>query len=534
MHRGLGILVSVTTLLAACGSGDDNTGASGSSSGQGGDDVCTADRAGGSLTVAAVALGQSLDPYSVGGGSAQTGLELVALYDSLLRFDESTGEFVGQLAESIEPNDDASEWTLTLREGIEFGNGDPMDAEAVKASIERHLDPAGESRMKGAAEFVERIEVVDPLTVRFVLTAPWGYFPLHLSAGGGAVGALGMIQNVELLEERGADAFGRDSTGGGAGPYEVTRWAPPEEVVLEAKDDWWGGPVCIQELRFTALDSGQARLDALRTGEVDMAVQHRDPVVAEEAKAEFDHVTSIYHAGFGIGINHADPELADVRTRRALALAIDPEVVDERAFGGQGMPWNGLVHPDSVLLEGTDGIPYDPEEAGEIVDELKAEGYDLSFEFLGSDQAADVEGALAVEAMLDAVGFDITTRAVPTPQLVTEVNVDRNFELGGGGQVGSEATLFASLYRFHGDNPANPYGVADPDLDAALDRLREARGVAELQAAVDDLQTVWNDLVPSVVLTSDEAGWYWRDGIGGLAFTRGITPLFDQAYVENP
>lgn len=535
----LAMLVALGLLASACG-GDSDVGASDGSSddtsaedGGGEDDVCTEDRAGGSLTVSPLSLGQSLDPYGVGGASSQTALEFVMIYDSLLRFDEESGEFVPQLAESIEPNEDASVWTLKLREGIEFGNGDPFDAAAVVAATERYLDPEGTSRMKGVGTWVEAVEAVDPLTVRYTLTSPWGFFPIHLSAGGGTVGALGVIPNVKLIEERGEDAFGQDATGGGAGPYEVTEWSPPERVVVEAKDDWWGGPVCIEEITLTALTSGQARLDAMRTGEVDMAIQYRDPVVAAEAKDEFDHVVTYHQSGGMLEMNMTHPELGDVRTRRAIAAAVDPEVVNQRAYGGEGLAWSGVVHPDAQLLEGTEGPAFDPDAAEELVQELKDEGMDLSFELLVADQAANVEGALATEAMLEAVGFEIEVRTITTQQIISAVYSDRQFELAMGGQVGSEATLYASLTRFLSTYAANPYGYAEPDMDAALGELQAAQGSDELQAAIEQVQEVWNDTIPAVVYMTDEGAWLWSGDVRGMQFTRGVTPYFDTAYIAG-
>lgn len=535
----LAVVVALGLLVSACGDDESSEGTSQTGSKStttstdgGADDVCTEDRVGGSLTMSPLAISQSLDPFGVGGGSAQTALEYVAMYDTLLRFDEASGEFEGQLAESIEPNDDASEWTLTLREGAEFGNGDPFDAEAVKAATDRYLTEEG-SRMRSVAQFVKSVDVVDPLTVKYVLNQPWGFFPIHLSAGGGTVGALGMIPNVKLIQERGVDAFGQDNSGGGAGPYEVKEWTPPERVVLEAKDDWWGGPVCIEELSFTPLPSGQARFDSLQTGEIDMGIFYRDPVVANEAKGEYPHETSLYQSGQMLEFNLARTELADIRVRQAMAAAIDPGIVNDRAFGGEGLPWSGLVHPESDLLEGTDGPAYDPEEAKALVKELKGEGMKLSFELLAGNPAANQEAALAVEALLEAAGFQIDVRIVGTSEVIAAVYSDRNFDLALGGQVGSEATLFASLARFNSQNPANPYGFAEPEFDAALNDLQAARGADELQAAIETVQKAWNEYLPAHVIFTDEANWVYREGIKGLKFTRGVTPIFNTAYIED-
>lgn len=534
-----GAVLTLGLLVAACGSDDDTAGTeSTSEEATGGPEatagVCTEDRVGGSLTVSTSGgLETSMDPSVSPGGSAQGGLEQLAVYGSLLRYDARTGDFVGQLAESIEANEDASEWTLKLREGGEFGNGDAFDAEAVKAWVDRNLDPGVESSLRVVRKFIQAVEVIDPLTLRFVLTEPWGFFPVHLSAGGGTVGSLGMVPNVRLLEERGVDAFGQDSTGGGAGPFELASWAAPERVVVEAKQDWWGGPVCIEEIEFVDIRGGQAQLDSMRTGELDFGVIIRDPEAIEAAAAEFEDVLTIYPGGNQLEFNLAAPELDDERVREAIALAIDANVINDRAFGGREAASKGLIPEEDELLEATEGIEHDADAAAELVEDLKADGMSLSFELITGDPPANVESAIAIEAMLERAGFDITVTPMPTTQAISRVRADRNFELFLGGQVGGPETLYSSLFRYNSENPANYTSFKEPAFDAALEELRMAQGAEELQRAVARVQEQLNELVPTVVYASTTAGSFWREGLEGLTFTGGITPYFDQAYIAR-
>src|SRR3954466_3035221 len=95
------------------------------------------------LTMAVPGLGNSLDPLSSAAGSISG--EPVPIYDTLMRYDPATGTFEPRLGRYLTPNADASVWTLVLRKGITFGNGHALDAAAVKASVDRHLDPANKS-----------------------------------------------------------------------------------------------------------------------------------------------------------------------------------------------------------------------------------------------------------------------------------------------------------------------------------------------------------------------------------------------------
>src|SRR5690606_23776439 len=103
------------------------------------EETCTADRVGGVATVGTYAEAPGLDP-AVGGGTGLDmglagGTEAAAIYDVLVIYDEVSGEYKPHLAEELTANDDATEWTLRLRSGINFDNGDPLDAEAVATSI---------------------------------------------------------------------------------------------------------------------------------------------------------------------------------------------------------------------------------------------------------------------------------------------------------------------------------------------------------------------------------------------------------------
>jgi len=525
----------VVANVAAVGCGSSSKSANGPSASSSANDVCNASRVGGELTYAPTGLANTLDPYSQAAGTAQTGPEMLALFGSLLRFDAKNNTFVGEQAESITPNADASEWTLKMRPDVKFGNGDPMDAAAVMASIQRNIDPAGTSVTKGQGQFIKSMAVVDPLTLKFTLTQPWGFFPLELTAGGGTVGNLGMIQNVKVVNAIGAKAFGQNPSDGAAGAYVVDSWNPPNQVVLKPKPNWWGGTVCIQKLTFVGLNSIQARLDGMASGSVNMATLSRDPVATADAVAKYPNVFTIDQGNSDISINQKVAELSDVRVRQAIAMAIDPKVINDRAFGGKGLAGNGLVYPDPAngIAKGTSGVAYDPNKAKALVTQLKGEGMKLSFELiLANSPSTNVQAGIAVQSLLNAVGFNITATPLPYSDFLTRVYVNRNFQLTLAGQVGPLPTEYSSLYRFYSSNKANAFGTNDPELDAALDKLRLAQNTKDLLAAMDAYQAVFNKVIPAVTYASDQPTLVWTPNVHGLRFTY-ITPYFDKAYVTK-
>ena len=147
--RFAALLVVLGLLAAACGD-DDDGGAAGEAEAPSDeaeesevtatpaeDEVCTEERQGGELTMGVQLMAIGLDPTVALGTGVAGATEITAIYDTLMRYNPDTGEIDPHVAESLEPNDDFTQWTLTLPEGITFGNGDPLTAEAVQFSVDR-------------------------------------------------------------------------------------------------------------------------------------------------------------------------------------------------------------------------------------------------------------------------------------------------------------------------------------------------------------------------------------------------------------
>jgi peptide/nickel transport system substrate-binding protein len=531
---GAAIAVLLMVVGAACGGDDDGGGSAAgeenASGGAGGsadspDDVCEEDRVGGELTFAVYSEARGLDPVVVAGGGTAGMTEAIALYDTLVRYDAETGTFEPQLAESIEPNDDLTEWTLTLRPDATFGNGNPVTAEAVRYSVARHQDPANRASAYQDTLQIAGMEVVDERTLVFTLEEPWGTFPSLLAD------MPGMVVDPSVVDERG-EAFATDPSGAGAGPYEVTTFRPGEEIVFEAKDDWWGGPVCIERLRFVDIPTEQATYDALELGEVDVAFLREPQIVAEAVDAGFDHHGELVHLGNFLMINSGlnDPVAADVRIRQAVAHAVDQSVVDERAAGGAGLPTNTIVADDSPISPGVDGPAADPDQASELVEEAKADGWDGSISLVCGDSTPDQ--GITLEAQLEAVGFDVELDQVPTTDLVQRVFVDHDYELACSGAGVSEASPAVRLERFFGSGNALT-GFGDEGFDAALRELKAASSPGEMQVAMEDVQEVWNETVPGVSLSAVENVIAWNDRVHGLRFNQSYSFSFSRAYVTD-
>jgi peptide/nickel transport system substrate-binding protein len=250
-------------------------------------------------------------------------------------------------------------------------------------------------------------------------------------------------------------------------------------------------------------------------------------------------VTLIQNAGGLLLINNGvagtNPPTKDARLRQAIAEAIDPNVINQRAFGGKGLATSGIIHAASKTLKATDGPKYNPVDAKKLVDQVKAEDkWDGSIRLLAVSQPpSNLESAIAIQSLLEAVGFKVAlTSGVSIQQFNTLTLVQHNYDLAVSGLTVDESSLWDGLRQFDSHNPANSNGYSSPDMDAALAALRASQTQAQYQSAIEQVQAVWNKTYPSAVYTAFEPIVMWNSSLHGLTFS-GITPYFDTAYIKH-
>jgi peptide/nickel transport system substrate-binding protein len=524
--------------VAACGGDDggtsgapetasdtsDSSGASAATPAE--DEVCTEERQGGSVDMAVQLMAIGLDPTVALGTGVAGATEITAIYDTLMRYNPDTAEIEPHVAESVEPNDDFTEWTLTLPEGITFGNGDPLTAEAVRFSVDRLKNATVAA--SGMAQEVESMEVVDDLTLTFTLRQPWGGFPYLLASEGG------MVTNPAVVEAMGEN-FANNPVGAGVGPYEVERFAPGEEIVLTAKDDYWGGPVCIDTLRFLPNPAAQAAYESFETGELDVVFMSESRPITDAKDAGINYYRAI-SGGQGYLLNGGrgdNPVLADQRLRQAIAHAIDPEIINDRVYDGTALAASGLTHPDQLIYPDIDGPEYDPDLATDLVDEVKAEGeWDGTVRLTCGDTPTAVEQSVTVEAMLEAVGFEVEVENLPTDQSNQKVLFEGDYDIGCGAASIFDEGPVRGMNQFHTTSQRNRVGFGSPALDTGIEDLYRAADVDEAGEAMAEIQEEFNEVVPAVNVVSAE--WFigWQDNVHGLTMNRESSVMFHDAWVE--
>ncbi|WP_308340781.1 ABC transporter substrate-binding protein [Rhodococcus sp. USK10] len=493
--------------------------------------TCTSDRVGGSITHGTLLSPRGLDPVGQPGAAGSGGTEVQALFDTLMTYNTVTQQYEPQVARSLEPNADHTVWTMTLRDGVKFGNGDPLTADDVKRSIERHQSPANTQVSRGEALTIASMDVLDPVSVRFTLDGPYPSFPHVLATD------IGMVTNPRIVDSMGPDQFALNPRGAGVGPYELVRYAPGEEIVMAAKNDYWGGPVCVQSLRFISISGADATMDALRTGELDTALLREPPAIAEARDEGFQTLPTLYNYGEGIVMNAASGRpTADVRLRKAIAAAVDPDAINARVFNGTALATSALIQQSTPgLYSGQEGPSYDPEAAKRLVAEVKSSGWNGTIRLLADNSPIRVNEAIAVKALLENVGLTVElTNDMSLAEVLGRVASDRDYDLVLWGPNYTNEGLWALMNRqLNSQSKSNYYGYADSRMDAALADLRSAGTVEEQQRITARMQDILNDSPVIANFAAYEEDNIHSNRIGGLLLTRGSVLRFDKAFVTG-
>ncbi|MDF1604651.1 ABC transporter substrate-binding protein [Nocardioides sp. YIM 152315] len=475
--------------------------------------------AGGSVKWAAFAEPASLDPKVTIAALTTGGVEMLNIYDTLLRYDTETQDFAPQLAEGIE-SDDNRTWTLTLRDDVTFSDGTPLDAAAVQASQERYADGGPESALWNAN--VRSVETPDDQTVVYTLEKPWAQFPGMLTTGPGMIVAAsaGDGESFEPV---------------GAGPFTLEEWRPQESIRLAANADYWAGKPALDSLEVVFLPSPDAAMDSFDSDSVDM-IFVREPDQVQEMLAGRPHgyvnFTAVQNSAL-INASKGRPG-ADVRVRQALQLAIDPQVVTERAFGvAEG--GSSTVFPEYSRWHGdASGLPYDPERAKQLLEEARADGFDGRIRYEDMSDPGSRATALALKALWESVGFEVETHLFRSvADMITAVAVERDYDVVAWGHSFREADPLPKMYALLHSGGSQTYDAhTSPEMDALLDEFQVAPDFDAQHAVMQEIQEQIDEEVPFLALGPYAELLVWHDELNGVVGTANSMVSFAGAWKD--
>jgi len=298
----------------------------------------------GAASAGRIVIAQGVDPTSLDmmNQQEQPASNVGAqMFESLLERDQNL-KLVPALAAEMPKLVAPTTWEFKLRRGVKFHNGEEFNAESVKFSIERLANPA--NKLRGSSSFapIERVEIVDPYTVRIHTRKPWPVFQSHI--------ALRQAAMYPPKEYAGKDAATISKNPIGTGPYKFVRWSKDEEIVMEAFPGYWGGPAKIKTVVFKPIPDDAVRVAALQNGEVDVAVNippHLAGIIDKHPKIFLSTAPSIRTIQLMFYTHQMDANhkptgpyngpTADKRVRQALASAIDADEIIKGVMDGKAV-----------------------------------------------------------------------------------------------------------------------------------------------------------------------------------------------------
>lgn len=491
------------------------------------DDVCEAGKEGGSLVYRTALEGAGFDPAV----QSANGHVPVAIYGTLLVWNNLTNEYEGDVAESISPNNDNTVWTLTLRDDAVYPDGTAVDSAAVKQNIERYLDPNYASSFTARVAEVTKIETPDPQTVVFNLREPWGTFPWLLTQNPG------MIINPKVLASATPEELqANPPANAGAGAFTFSEYKRGQAATVVKKDDWWGGTVCLDDLTINfGTNDAVADYELVQSGGA-QAIDTWDAQVLKKTLADDSVVRYEMPAPIvsPILMNSTHPPFNDVRLRKALQLGMDRNLINKRTYEGLALPEGGVVPSTYPFQPTVEPLEFDEAAAKELVKEAAADGVKTDFAYTVNRTPSNENLAILQQALAQNVGMKMKLDMLQVNEWVDKVFVTRNYDSAQGGTVPNASCTYCAFDSFLSTNAAgNVSGFDSPEMDKALGLLKGARTEEETVAALDALQTVFNEEVPQVHTIWLPQYVVAKSNVHGMRFSAGAYPRWEHAYIAD-
>jgi len=423
------------------------------------------------------------------------------IFDNLLTRDEA-GKITGQVATA---------WKYTsptvvefdLRTDIKFHDGSPLTAEDVVFSIKRVIDPAFKSPQLGQFNSIVAAEVIAPGKVRFTTKDP---YPVLLAQ----LVKLSIVPKA-YVEKTGNEKFNLEPIG--SGPFKLTAWQKGVRSTLDAAPGYWRGQPFYKKVTFQPVPDASTRVANLRTGKSDITrglTPDDANIVKNDAQLQVLSVAT-ERVGY-LFINAQATPTQDVRVRKAIAHALDSNLIIEALLGGYGKPVDILLTPANFgFLPDIKGYLYDPAKAKALIKEAGAEGAELPFI---TSPVYDQRIVQAIQQMLAEVGLKVVISS--TDQATFLKRRQGNPPEAGSLAFGrwscacqdADGVIFP---LFHSSSSWAKY--KNPAFDTAVEKARATLDETERLAQYRTAFEILKEDVPGLGLYQDVAIYGARKGI---------------------
>jgi peptide/nickel transport system substrate-binding protein len=359
-------------------------------------------------TTLRIGLGEdpdNLDPTTA--GSYVGRIVLATLCDKLFDIDENL-QVVPQLALSHDVSADGKAVTIKLRQGVKFHDGEVFDAEAAKFTLDRHMTMQGSFRKAELAQ-VDSVEVVDPLTIKLLLKAPFAPLIAQLTD------RAGMMVSPKAVKEAGDKFVNKPVC---AGPYKFAERVAQDRIVVERFADYWDrDKIHIDKVIYRPIQDVTVRFANLQSGSLDLIERlSATDIAAVRANPKLKLVTRVSLGYTGLTINLANGDQAKnplgmhAKVRQALELTIDRDAINHVVFNGEFTPGNQWSSPKNPYY--IDKFPIPKRDVAKAKALIKESGVatPIKLDLMVPNNVETKQVAEIIQSMAAEAGFELNLR----------------------------------------------------------------------------------------------------------------------------
>ncbi len=488
----------------------------------------------------------TLDPHL--SGDATSAVYVVEIFSGLVAYDINLN-LVPDIAQSWDVSDDGTVYTFHLRDGVKFHNGKPVRAQDFKWSFERACDfKTGSStadtymgdivgcrdKLRGQADTVSGVKVIDDQTLQITIDAPKAYFLAKMT-----------YPTAYVLDQENVERGGRTWTEhpNGTGPFMLDSMNFGESIVLRKNQNYYRDPKPRLDRINFSLTGGSAmiryennELDATPVGLADIE-RVTDPTNPLNAELQSGTRLSVFYIAFNVN----KPPFDDPKVRQAFNLALNKEKIVSVVYKETVPIAHGIVPPGVPSYTNPDlvSLTYDPKKALQLISESSygdvSEFPDITLYTTGAGGSpARITEAL-VATYKEVLGVDISIQQTDWPTFLSDITQPENpyqmYQLGWIADYPDPQNFLDLL--FHTGSQQNHMGYSNPKVDALLDDA----GVEQDPQKREQLyrqteQLIIND-APWVPLYFDFEQWLVKPYVKGFAIPPMIVPKFQYMYISH-
>ncbi|MFD2830793.1 glutathione ABC transporter substrate-binding protein [Corticicoccus populi] len=450
-------IVVVMLFLQACSTGGNDNGSTSEEE--------NTENEGGTLRIVTMSDATSLDPQFIT-NIPSANFIYQKVYENLVTFDEDM-EIVPNLASEWEQLDDVT-WEFTLEEGITFHDGEPFNAEAVKVTLDRLLDPETGSPQRDKVSMIKEVVVVDDTTVQLILNEPYAPLLSILASQETSILSPKSVQeNPDSLSD----------TPVGTGPFVFESWNSGQSISLSKNEDYWGEPAKVDEVIFEITPESTTRLAMVETGEAH--ISDNVPVTELNRVESSDQVNLIQREGLGveyIGFNTGQTPFDDVNLRKAVSHAIEREAIINGIYEGTGTVATSAMSPSVFgFSDNVKPFEYDINEAESL---LESSQFDKgsSVTLVTSDRQERINMAEVIQSQLKGIGVEVDIQVLEYGAYIEAMDSGEfDMFIGGWGNATGDGD-YNQYNLFHTNSfgsAGNHFYYSNPEVDSLIEEARQ-------------------------------------------------------------